>query len=125
MLKTKTWILLLLGAALLFGALGLLLLNRSAEGSVVQILQDGAVIREIDLSRVWEEESFEITAPDGGVNTVTVRPGGICVSDADCPDRVCVDHGWLSAGEAAPIVCIPHRLVIQAKNAAGADGVAE
>ena len=44
--------------------------------------------------------------------TCNFRPGGIRVSFADCPDQICVDQGWLSGGR-IPIVCLPHRLVIE------------
>ena len=77
---------------------------------VARVSVDGVVVREIDLAAVTGEESFEVEA-GGGRNTITLRPGGICVSEADCPDQVCVKRGWLEGG-AAPIVCLPHRLVI-------------
>ena len=125
MLKTRTWVILFAVLAAVFGILSFLTLRPQAGGTVVQILQDGTVIQEIDLSQVLREETFEIAAPDGGVNVVTVRPGTICVSDADCPDRICVDRGWLSRKDAAPIICMPHRLVLQLKDAPASDGVAQ
>ena len=78
---------------------------------VARVSVDGAVVREIDLTAATGERSFVVEGV-GGTNTVTVRPGGICVSEADCPDQVCVKRGWLEGG-AAPIVCLPHRLVIE------------
>ena len=47
-----------------------------------------------------------------GSNTIQVEPGRIRVLEADCPDQVCVRQGWIS-DEVTPIVCLPHRLVIQ------------
>ena len=85
---------------------------------VARVSVDGAVVREIDLSAVTAEGSFVVEGV-GGTNTVTVRPGGVCVSAADCPDQVCVKRGWLEGG-AAPIVCLPHRLVIELVS--GGDG---
>ena len=78
---------------------------------VARISVEGQVVREIDLSAVTQETSFVIETPHGS-NTVMVRPGGIRVSEADCPDRVCVNQGWLEGG-VAPIVCLPHRLVMR------------
>ena len=49
---------------------------------------------------------------DGGYNIVEVEPGRIRVSEADCPDQVCVRQGWI-ATSAAPVVCLPHGLVIE------------
>ncbi|MCD7948489.1 MAG: NusG domain II-containing protein [Oscillospiraceae bacterium] len=79
-------------------------------GSVACITQDGVVLRRIDLDTVETPYSFTIT--DGAwENTVEVKPGAIRVSDANCPDQICVSNDWRGKG-ASPIVCLPHRLVI-------------
>ena len=117
MLKTRTWILIILIAAVVLAAMSAVLLTRSGAGTVVEVVQDGTVLREIDLSRVAETYTFQVDWPGGGSNLVTVQPGRICVSEADCPDQICVDRGWLT-DEAAPIVCLPHRLIIKIRNGA-------
>ena len=124
MVKTKTWGIAIAALALLLALLSFLLLRQRGEGTVAEILQDGVVIREVDLSRVLREESFRVEGPDGGYNVVTVRPGAVCVSEADCPDHICVQQGWLT-DRAAPIVCMPHRLLIRLKGAEGADAEAQ
>ena len=116
MVKTKTWIIGTVIAVVILGALSAFLLTRSSEGKVAQIVQDGAVIREIDLSKVTGEYSFTVEWKDGGSNVITVRPGRICVSEADCPDHICMKQGWLS-NQTSPIVCMPHRLLIRLKEA--------
>ncbi len=118
MLKTRTWIL-IFAAVLLFCAAAMLLLRGAHTGSVAEIVQDGKTLRRIDLSQVTEPYSFPVEC-EGGVNTVTVEPGRIRVSDADCPDKVCVAFGWLSEGS-VPILCMPHRLMIRMVHAGGAD----
>ena len=123
MIRTRTWVIVLSAAALLLAAAAWYSLSARQDGSVVQIVQDGTVIREIDLARVAEEYSFTVDSPDGGSNMITVRPGAICVSDADCPDRVCVRQGWLS-DQSVPIVCLPHRLSIRLVGAPETDAVA-
>ena len=122
MIKTRTWIWLIAALAILLAALSAWLLFFRT-GHTVQVVQNGVVIREINLDRVTEEEIFTVPAPDGGSNTVTVQPGRICVSAADCPDQICVQRGWLTEG--APIVCMPHRLVIQTVGASNADAVSQ
>ena len=93
-------------------------------GRTVEIVSDGKVVMTVDLDRVTEETTYDIPAPGGGHNVVTVRPGEICVSEADCPDKTCIRMGWLSDGN-APIVCLPHRLVIRpVGDGGGADGEA-
>ena len=111
-MKTKHWILLF---AVLLGASALVFLwgeSQKKENAVAQIIQDGAVIREIVLGEVKEAYSFRVSDPQGHYNTVSVEPGRICVSEADCPDKICVHQGWLSQG-ITPIVCLPHKLMIQ------------
>ena len=123
MIKTRTWVVLIAAAAAVLALLSLRLLTGRRTGTVVEVMQDGAVLREIDLSAVAEEYSFEVEWPGGGSNTVRVQPGRVCVSGADCPDKICVAQGWLS-DEAAPIVCLPHRLIIRVKDAGQLDAVA-
>ena len=123
MLKTRTWVLLFAAAALVFGALSVRLLTGKRDGAVAEIVQDGVVIREIDLLRVTEAYSFTVDW-EGGSNTVLVQPGRICVSEADCPDQVCVRQGWLS-DQATPVVCLPHRLMLRLKGASELDGVSK
>jgi hypothetical protein len=124
MIKTRTWVILIAAAAVVLAAASFFLLRSRSEGTVVQIIQDNTVIREIDLSRVSREYSFVVESPYGGSNTILVQPGRICVSEADCPDRICVYQGWLT-DDPIPIVCLPHRLVIALKDPtqAGSDTV--
>lgn len=89
-------------------------------GTVARVEVDGEVVRRIDLRAVAAAgETFEIITP-WGTNTVELRPGGIRVLDADCPDRICVNQGWLQGGF-LPIVCLPHRLVISLESGGSAD----
>ncbi len=118
MLKTRTWIL-IFAAVLLFCAAAMLLLRGAHTGSVAEIVQDGKTLRRIDLAQVTEPYSFTVECA-AGVNTITVEPGRIRVSDADCPDKVCVAFGWLSEGS-VPILCMPHRLMIRMAPSGGAD----
>lgn len=86
-------------------------MRRPAESVYVAIVQDGVVIRTIDLSTA-KDQSFDIPGKNGGYNTVMISDGTICISDADCPDKTCVHTGVLRS-EQVPIVCLPHRLVIR------------
>ncbi len=121
-MRTRSWII-LIGALLLVSlAFCFLLLGRGASGTVANIYQNGVCVRSIDLSAVTE--SFTFTVSDGArENVIEVAPGRIRVLEADCPDQVCVHAGWL-ADSAAPIVCLPHRLVIRIETSAkAADGI--
>ena len=111
-MKTRTWILIFAATALVCGAFCLFLLFGNSAGQTAQIVQDGKILYEIDLAQVKEPYIITVTDSSGGENLIEVEPGRIRVSEADCPDRVCVHYGWLST-QSVPIVCMPHRLEIR------------
>ncbi|NBI08777.1 NusG domain II-containing protein [Colidextribacter sp. OB.20] len=114
---------LLLIAAVAASAGWLLLRRGDVPSPTARITRDGVLLEEIDLDKVAEPYSF--TLEDGsGTNTVQVEKGRIRVSEADCPDQVCVSQGWISNGT-APIVCLPHKLMIEITGTGGElDGAA-
>ena len=101
----------LLVAAVAGSAAFILLQRGRAPAPVARISRDGVLLEEIDLSRV--DEPYSLTLEDeSGRNVLSVERGRVRVSEADCPDQVCVKQGWVSSG-AAPIVCLPHKLVVE------------
>lgn len=106
---TRIWFL-LCGVILIAGILGCAWVLRPMEHQLVEVLQDGAVIYTFDLSAA-EDQAVEVPSEYGG-NIIQIQDGSIRVSSADCPDQTCVQMGALS-DTGLPIVCLPHRLVIQ------------
>ena len=84
---------------------------RGDAASHAYVYRDGELIERINLSAVFEPYSFDVEY-ESGVNVIAVENGRIRVSAADCQDGSCVRQGWISAG-AIPIICLPHRLVIE------------
>jgi len=82
-----------------------------ASGSFVFVYQDGLLIESFDLGAVREPFSFVVDS-EFGFNVVAFEFGRVCVSEADCPDGLCVRQGWLRGG-VFPIVCLPNRLVVR------------
>lgn len=76
------------------------------------VIQDGRVVREIDLTTLQEPIEFRVDTGWGGYNIVQAEPGRIRVLSANCPEQVDVRQGWISHPYQS-IVCLPHRLVIQ------------
>ncbi len=90
-----------------------------ADRAVAVIEQDGKEILRLPLG---EERTVRIDW-DGGYNVVMVGHGSVQISEADCPDRVCVRQGQISRGQET-IVCLPHRLLIRLEGAgAGVDAM--
>ena len=81
-------------------------LGKSGVSAVIE--QDGEVVTELDLSKDTE---IVLNDGNGGSNTITVQNGQISVTEANCPDLVCVRTGTISqTGEV--IACLPHKLII-------------
>ena len=95
---------------LIIGIAGSVFVLNSRGGSVVEITQNDKVIRTIDLQTAGDE-CFDIEY-GGSKNTIEIKDGKIRVKSAECPDKTCVETGWLSSSS-MPIVCLPNHLVIE------------
>ena len=94
----------------LAGAIGSVLVLTAPSENYVRILSDGKEVYAADL-RLAEDTVFDV-AYQGHSNTVEIRDHRIRVKAADCPDLTCVHMGWLNSAS-MPIVCLPHKLVIE------------
>lgn len=87
------------------------------DGAFVQIKVDGQVVNTIPVS---QNETLTIEGYQGGSNIVTIENGSVAMTDADCPDKLCVKTGRISkTGET--IVCLPHRVVVEIIGSAADD----
>ena len=102
-------------AIVLVATVGLLLfVLTKEEGSTVAVKIDGVVTDTYPLS-----ENIEISIKTGendeNINVLTIEDGKASISEADCPDKICVETRAVSfVGET--IVCLPHKLVIEITN---------
>ena len=85
---------------------------RTLEHKTAKIYQNGEIIREINLDTLTEPIEFEITDESGHKNAVRAEKGRIRITSADCPDKVCVNMGWIENG-VVPIVCLPNKVTIE------------
>lgn len=96
----------LLAAAVLFIA-GRVLRTDANSNLIVTVSIDNEKEYEYPLD---EDREFTVKSKYG-TNNVIIKEGEVCVTDADCPDRLCVEQG--KAGEQGDtIICLPHRMVI-------------
>ena len=109
MKSNKFWIIIL--AAVLLISLITAFALRQKPANIARITLDGEVIEVLDLSAVTEPYSFVVESLTES-NVISVENGRIRVSDATCPDKACVHQGWISGGS-TPIVCLPHKLIIE------------
>ena len=87
------------------------------QDTVVQIWQDGELVRELSPDA---DTSLEICGDY--LNTISLQDGRVCFSDSDCPGRDCVHSGWISAAGRS-LVCLPNRVEIRIAGASDVDFV--
>ena len=117
-MKTKYWILLLALTALLLAGICVWQMTRSGAG-FAEVYSDGVLVKTVDLS---VDQEFTVECAEG-FNRIVVQNGKIAVAQADCRGNDCVKSGARSGG--SPIVCLPHRLVIQFTGASELDGLVQ
>lgn len=105
------WALVFLCIIAVSAATVLIYKGRSAAAKTAQIIQNGKIVRTVELTGVSEPYEFEIVSDCGGSNTVRVENGKIGIVSATCPDKICVKQGFISTG-ALPIVCLPNKLSV-------------
>ena len=79
------------------------------QGETVVIKVDGNVVKQLALKNDTE---FDVSGYQGGTNHIVIQDNAVYMSDADCPDKLCVHTGTIhKTGET--IVCLPHRVVVE------------
>lgn len=105
--KNKDWILI----AVILVVSGLLYFGYrifySAPPLEVEISVDGTVVQTLPLN---QDADLTIEGWNGGTNHLIIRDGQVRVTEASCPDKICVNQGTIErTGEA--IVCLPNRMI--------------
>ncbi len=103
--------------AVIFGVV----LNKDYNSKYAQITVNGKVYKNIPLSAHKGEEIIEVKT-ESGINVVSVKDDAIAIIEADCPDKVCVQPGYIDkVGDR--LVCLPHRVMVEIKGDTSDDGV--
>ena len=64
------------------------------------------------------EERIEL--PDGSYNLLVIQDGKADVTEASCPDGICVNHRAISK-QGQSIVCLPNKVVVEIENGEESD----
>lgn len=84
--------------------------RQSAQAAKAVIYQDSHILESVDLSK---DSLFSIL---NGKMQIKVKDGKIRVTQADCPQHLCVNMGWIEySGQS--IVCVPNKILIEIKSA--------
>lgn len=110
-MKNRIWIIIFSLSVLVCAVCWLLISNAPSQSKTVGIYQNGSLIEKIDLNSVTAEREITLSG-EYGTNTISISHGHIEMKSAECPDKLCVNHGELKSG-GTPIVCLPNRVVIK------------
>ena len=81
----------------------------------------GSVQRRVQLSAHHGVDEFDVNT-EYGFNHIVIEDGAIFITDADCPDKLCVQQGRAEK-HGDRIACLPHRLLIEVKGEGDSDVV--
>lgn len=103
----------LIGVLLVIGVLVILLINiTKKEGSKVLVTVDGKEYTSFPLS---EDTTYTVDLGNGEWNTFVIKDGRVDMTDASCPDKICVNHKDIEFNNET-IVCLPNKVVLQIVN---------
>lgn len=87
-----------------------------SQNTIAVVTINGDVYKEIPLSEHTGTDEIPIVTADGGHNLIVVRNQEIGITEADCPDKICIQEGFIARpGES--VICLPHKLMIEVKAA--------
>ncbi|MBQ4045213.1 MAG: NusG domain II-containing protein [Lachnospiraceae bacterium] len=95
-----------------------MIINKQEQGKTAEIYQNGVLIKTIQLDTVTSPYTFTVEGENGASNTIEVRPGEIGIIEANCPDGLCINMGFIHSS-ALPITCLPNKVVIKVTGGSG------
>ena len=89
-------------------------------GNSVSIFIDGELYQKLSLNN---DTSLDIPGTDGGINHLEIKNGAASITDADCPDKLCV-HQKKIQNNGESLVCLPHKVIVEVSSHNELDGIA-
>lgn len=89
---------------------------KGKQGEQAVVTVDGILYGSYSLE---QDRQIQIESDDGANrNVLRISDGTAWMEEADCPDKICVEHKPIHrVGES--IVCLPHKVVVEIKNSDG------
>jgi len=81
-------------------------------GKTVVVSVDGVVKYTFPLD---ENLEFKIEGYEGGTNYLVIKDGEAYLTEASCPDLLCVHMGKISS-QGQSIICLPNRVVVEIRD---------
>ena len=86
-----------------------ILYKGAVKGERVTVYVDGKPVGDYQLK---SDNAIDIEGYNGGHNTLAIENGYAFMSDASCPDKLCMHQGKIS-DSGQMIVCLPNRVIIK------------
>lgn len=118
-MKKNDWILIigLVVAAAVIGIGYSFLQGTTTENAVAVVTIDGEEYGRFPLEEDCEER---IGLSDGSYNILVIKDGKADMTEASCPDKICVNHRSISKKNES-ITCLPNKVIIQIENGESSD----
>ena len=84
--------------------------SSSPQQAIIKL--NGEIINTLDLTTLTEPVTFTVENGQGGINTIHAEKGKIAIIEANCPDQLCVERGYIT-NSLLPSVCLPNGLIIE------------
>ena len=81
----------------------------SGTGAYVEIQVAGETVTTLPLGK---NTTYDIEGINGGHNYLTIEDGEAYLTDATCPDGLCIDMGPISKNRES-MICLPNQVVVQ------------
>lgn len=87
------------------------LVYREAAQLTAEISVNGATVTKVDLNNPPPNHLIDISGPLG-TSVAEVKPGAIRMKFSPCPDRYCMETGWINR-PGQIIACVPNKIIIK------------
>jgi len=110
--KIRYDIILIIGLLVITMVIAMAVRFTQKTGKTVVVSVDGVVKYTFPLD---EDLEFEIEGYEGGTNYLVIKDGEAYLTEASCPDLLCVHMGKISS-QGQSIICLPNRVVVEIRD---------
>ncbi len=108
-MKKKDWILILVILCVAAGSYFLHQVLKDTGANCVVVKVNGVIEGTYDLN---QDQEISI---NGGSNILEIKNGKADMTEADCPDKLCVKQRAVSA-DRENIICLPNRVIVEVES---------
>lgn len=109
-MKRKDFILIGLVLIVIVVSFGVNFIMNNKDSDYIEIYVDNKLYKTYS---IYDEDEFRINTKDG-YNIVKIHNHGVEITEASCPDKVCVKSGFITKSSES-IVCLPNKVNIKIK----------